>query len=162
MEYRRATIAELSVLWDRNIADHPGDKRWVDWRKAFIDDNESGKAATFLVVSDGCAVGEGTLLLSSECTAVAGRTMLCNDKDTANINALRIRKEYEGQGHISKLMKEIEQYALCNTITKLTIGVEARETRTLAIYLHLGFSEFLFSEVEENTLVLYFGKTLGS
>ena len=60
----------------------------------------------------------------------------------ANINALRIQKRYEGQGHISKLMQEMEQFAIRNHLSRLTIGVEAKETRTLAIYLHLGFTKF--------------------
>lgn len=76
------------------------------------------------------------------------------------INALRIRKEWEGKGYISRLMQEIEYYARNHKIARLTIGVEAKETRNLAIYLHLGFTEFLFWEVEEGELVLYLGKTL--
>lgn len=120
--------------------------------------NRSGKAVTFLVLCNEDAVGEGTLLLSPTCSAIAGRKVLCDGKATANINALRIQKAYEGKGHISKLIREMEQFALRNHITKLTIGVEAKETRTLAIYLHLGFTEFLFAEIEEGELVLYFGK----
>jgi len=95
------------------------------------------------------------LLLSPTCSAIAGRKVLCDGKATANINALRIQKAYEGKGHISKLIR-----ALRNHITKLTIGVEAKETRTLAIYLHLGFTKFLFAEMEEGELVLYFSKQI--
>ncbi len=83
-----------------------------------------------------------------------------NNKDIANINALRIQKAYEGKGHISKLINEMEKYAVHNGISRLTIGVEAKETRNLAIYLHLGFTEFLFYQTEEDGLVLYLGKNL--
>ena len=81
-------------------------------------------------------------------------------KKIANINALRIQKRYEGQGHISKLMQEMEQFAIRNHLSRLTIGVEAKETRTLAIYLHLGFTKFLFAEMEDGELVLYFSKQI--
>lgn len=57
-------------------------------------------------------------------------------------------------------MRAIEQYAIEKGIQKLTIGVEEKETRNLAIYLHFGFNEFLLSELEEGELVLYFGKPL--
>ncbi|MDE6063840.1 MAG: GNAT family N-acetyltransferase [Lachnospiraceae bacterium] len=160
MEYRLASKEELEKIWDFNIAENSGDERWVDWKKEYIGYNLNGEAFTFLVLDADVPIGEGTLILSPACDAIAGRLPLCDGKETANINALRIRKEYEGNGHISKLMREIECYAKNHKITRLTIGVEAKETRNLAIYLHLGFTEFLFSEVEEGELVLYLGKTL--
>lgn len=94
------------------------------------------------------------------CSAIAGRKVLCDGEKIANINALRIQKRYEGQGHISKLMQEMEQFAIRNHLSRLTIGVEAKETRTLAIYLHLGFTKFLFAEMEDGELVLYFSKQI--
>lgn len=160
MFYRQATELELEALWDRNIAENGNDQRWIDWKKEFIDNNRSGKAATFLVLHNNDAVGEGTLLLSPACSAIAGRKVLCDGKSIANINALRIQKNYEGKGHISKLMQEMEQFAVRNHLSKLTTGVEAKETRNLAIYLHFGFTEFLFAEVEDGELVLYFGKQI--
>lgn len=160
MEYRQATKKELEMIWDQNIADNKDDERWIHWKREYIEYNLTKRAVTFLVLDAGVPVGEGTLLLSSDCSAVSGRLRLCDGTDTANVNALRIQKRYEGNGHISKLMKEIECYADDHNISRLTIGVEAKETRNLAIYLHFGFTEFLFSEVEDGELVLYFCKTL--
>lgn len=160
MLYQRATESELESLWNRNIAENGNDKRWIDWKKEFIENNRSGKAATFLILHNDVAIGEGTLLLSPACSAIAGRKVLCDGEKIANINALRIQKRYEGQGHISKLMQEMEQFAIRNHLSRLTIGVEAKETRTLAIYLHLGFTKFLFAEMEDGELVLYFSKQI--
>ena len=158
--YKKANRAELERIWDRNIADNPGDARYLRWKKQFLDDNASGAAATFVVVRDGEPVGEGTLLLSPACRAIRGRTSLCDGVKTANINALRIRKEFEGQGHISAMMKEMEQYARSVGITQLTIGVEPAEARNLSIYLHWGFTQFLMAEEEDGCLVLYYGKDI--
>ena len=85
---------------------------------------------------------------------------MCDGKTIANVNALRIREDYEAKGYISRLMKKIEAYADSRNIVALTIGVDAKETRNLAIYLHWGFTEFLFSEQEDGELVLYFLKKL--
>ena len=63
------------------------------------------------------------------------------------MNACRIEKKYEGQGHISKLVKMAEQYAKKQGITYLTIGSEAKESRNLGIYLHFGYTEFITSFV---------------
>lgn len=76
------------------------------------------------------------------------------------MNAFRIDKKYEGQGHISKLVKMAEQYAKDKGIRYLTIGSEAKESRNLAIYLHFGYTEFITSFVEDNELVLFYGKTI--
>lgn len=158
--YRKATSEDLEKIWDSHIAQNPDDSRYIRWKKQFMDDNECNAAATFIIVVDDAPVGEGTLLLSPDCRAIRGRTDLCDGKHTENINALRIQKDWEGQGHISSLMKEIERYAKSIGISRLTIGVEAAETRNLEIYLHWGFRQFIMHEVEDGELVLYYGKDL--
>ncbi len=162
MQYRKASLDDLEVIWNKNIKDNPNDERWERWKKEYIEYNLTGKAITFVVVSDDGPVGEGTLILSSECKAVKNKDGLCDNSNIANINALRIQKEFEGQGHISKLIKEMEKYALLNGIDKLTIGVEAKETRNLAIYLHFGFTKFLFSNTEDGEIILYYKKELNT
>lgn len=85
---------------------------------------------------------------------------MADNRHTANINALRIRKRYEGQGHISALVRLMEEYAGSLGYNRLTIGVEARETRNLAIYLHWGFTELVRTKQEDGELVLYYAKNL--
>ena len=160
IEYRVATSKDLEKIWDMNIADNPNDKRWLNWKQKYIDYNLVKKAVTFVVVINGKPIGEGTLLLNPDCDAVKGKNCLVDGKSIANVNALRIRKEYEGQGHISKIIKLMEEFAINNGIEKLTIGVEAKETRNLAIYLHWGFNSFIFNETEDDELILYFKKEL--
>lgn len=158
--YRKATMEDLETIWNRSIAENPGDDRYIRWKKQFMDDNASGAASTFVIVADDVPVGEGTLLFSPACRAIRGRTCLADGKVTANINALRIQEKYEGQGHISALMKEMETYARSIGKTQLTIGVEAAETRNLRIYLHWGYDRFIMHEIEDDTLVLYYRKDL--
>ena len=160
MEYRKAMLADLESLWDANIAENPDDPRWRQWKAEYIGYHQSGKGATFAVVSGGMPVGEGTLLFSPECGAVGGRRALADGLTTANVNALRIRKTHEGRGHISKLVRLMEQYARERGFARLTIGVEARETRNLAIYLHWGYDVFVTSAMEDGELVLYYAKEL--
>lgn len=160
IEYRKATPEDLEQIWDMNIADNLGNDRWRMWKRTYISYNQSGDAYTFVIVYDGIPVGEGTLIFSPECGAVSGRTALADNKTTANINALRIRKEHEGKGYISALVHMMESYAAEHGYTFLTIGVEARETRNLEIYLHWGYDEFVTTENQEGQLVLYYRKKL--
>ena len=157
---RKATAEDLEQIWDYQILANPGDPDWVRWKGEFIANNRSGAAATFVAVVDGIPAGEGTLLFSPDCKAIRGRLALADGVTTANINALRIRKEYEGRGYISALVKYMEAYAKDHGITRLTIGVEAAETRNLGIYLHWGYDHFLLSEGESEELVLYYGKNI--
>lgn len=160
IEYRKASRDDLDRIWRKNISDNAGDDRWVTWQEEYISYNSDGAGATFVIICDGEPIGEGTLLFSPRCKAVKDRSELADVKTVANINALRIRREYEGQGHISALVALMELYAVQRGYVRLTIGVEAEETRSLAIYLHWGYDQFVMSDIEDDKLVLYYAKNL--
>ncbi len=159
-EYRIATPDDLESLWNRSIAENPGEPAYLRWKTEFIGYNQKQQGITFAVIADGEPVGEGTLMISPNCKPVRNHQELADGQTIGNINALRIRKEYEGQRHISRMMKLLEQHAREIGLKKLTIGVEANETRNLGIYLHWGYNTLVCWEQEEDTLVLYYEKTL--
>lgn len=158
--YRIATPDDLERIWAKDIADNPGDEAWLRWREQYIGYNRDGDAVTFVVVCDGEPVGQGTLLFSPDCSAIRGRTNLADGKRTTNVNALRIEKAHEGQGHISRMVRMMERYARERGFDTITIGVEAAETRNLAIYLHWNYTEFVMADIDDDALVLYYGKEL--
>ena len=160
IKYRKATSIDLEKIWEKDIAYHPDDQRWPSWKQQYIDYNERGLATTFVVVDKTDPVGQLTILFSPECKAVDGRLELANGKDIANMNAFRIDQKYEGQGHISTLYKLAEDYARKKGIKTLTIGVEAKQTKNIAIYLHFGFTKFVSASVEDNELILYYSKKI--
>ena len=156
----RATPDKLKEIWEYNIAINADDPRWIRWGREAMEDNLSGRTQTFLILRDGAPVGEGTLIFDPACSAIDGRLDLADGKTTANVNALRIRKEYENQGHVSAMMKQMEQYARELGYTRMTIGVEAKEARNLAIYLHWGYTDYICHEFDDGELVLYYGKEM--
>ena len=158
--YGPATAEKLEQIWNQTIASHPDDDRWVKWKQNALRDNASGRSLTFLVLANDRPIGEGTLLFDETCEAVVNLTGVVETGKTTNVNGLRIEKAFEGQGHISHLVHEMENYARAHGYEKITIGVEAKETRNLAIYLHWGYTEFLCSEIDEGEPVLYYGKAL--
>lgn len=155
-----ASREELIRLWDKNIAAHPQDSRWVGWKAQFLHDNQTGAARTFVVTCGGEPVGEGTLLMDPCCRAIGGRLQLADSRACVNINALRIEKAHEGRGHISALVRLMERWAAAQGFVQITIGVEACETRNLAIYLHWGYTQLVHWEAEEDGLVLYYAKNI--
>jgi len=158
--YRAATTNDLELIWDKNIADHPGDGRWALWKTEIIEKNKRGVSKAFVVLYGGAPIGEGTLVFSPKC--LNGRLALADYESRANISGLRMDKRHEGKGHISKLVKMMEQYAENAGYKTITIGVEPKETRNLGIYLHWGYDTFVMSAFEdaEQDLVLYYSKEL--
>jgi len=156
-EYRPVTHAELLRLWEKSILGHPGDERWVRWRDGALLGHELGTMQTFGVICGGEPVGEGTLMLSPDCPQIGGRKMLADGVSCANINGLRIEKPFEGLGHISRMVRAMEEFARGRGMYT-TIGVEACGTRNMGIYLHWGYSSLVHYEVEDGELVLYYAK----
>ena len=148
-KYQIASIADLELRWDKNIADNIGDDRWVTWKSIAIENQKNKKCITFVILYGEEPIGEGTLIPTLQ---------------SVEINGLRIDKQYEGKGHISKLVKIMEQYAKNEGYKIAIIGVEPKETRNLAIYLHWGYDTFLKLEItdmkEEEGLILYYSKKL--
>ena len=147
-KYQEASIDDLEIRWNKNIADNIGDDRWIVWKSTAVENHKKRKCITFLVLYGGEPIGEGTLIFLPQ---------------SVEINALRIDKQYEGKGHISKLVKIMEQYAKNEGYKTAVIGVEPKETRNLAIYLHWGYDTFVKLEVfdrKEENLVLYYSKNL--
>ena len=159
-EYRLAAPADFAALWEYNIAANADDARWPRWREQFAADIARGAAATLAAVVEGVPIGEVTLLFSPDCRAVAGRTCLADGRTVANLNALRVRPAFEGQGHASGLIRAAADLAASRGYRALTIGVEARETRNLAIYLHWGFTSFVLAEEGEDGPILYYRRSL--
>lgn len=160
IEYKPASADDLEFIWNKNIDEHPGDGRYFHWKEEFIYNNRTERARTYLILCSGSPIGEGTLLFSPECGAIRGRTQLADGVHTANINALRIQKPFEGKGYVSGLIRFMEKSASQMGYSRLTIGVQAQETRNLAIYLHLGYTQFIHNEVEDGALVLYYQKCI--
>lgn len=158
--YELATLESLIKLWDKNIQNNQNERCWKQWKKEYINYNENGLTKTFIIFYDNDPIGEGTLIFSPKCKATKCQPMLADNKTVANINALRISKEFEGQGHISKLLDLMENYASSQGYDYLTIGVEAQETRTLSIYLHLGYNKLVKYSKENGKLVLYYKKDI--
>lgn len=160
--YRKATLFDLEKIWDKDIKENKDDERYIKWKKQYIDYNKNGECATFVVLDNEEPIGQITVLFSPKCSAVKNQINLCNGIDIANMNAFRIEKKYENQGHISKLVKMAEEYAKRKGIKYLTIGSEAKESRNLAIYLHFGYTEFVTSKFEDGDLILFYRKNLNN
>ena len=158
--YRKATLKDLNIIWDKDIKANRDDERYIIWKKSFINSNKKGDIVTFVVLKDNDPIGQCSIVLNKNNIKFKCKDLLCNSKNKAYLSTIRIEKQFEGQGHISKLVKTVENSAKKKGFSNLTIGVEAKESRNLAIYLHFGYTKFLTSETEDDTLILFYQKSL--
>ena len=159
--YRKATLEDLEAIWDYHMAQDPDEPRNQRWKESYIERNIHNRAATYVAVIDGEPVGEVTLDYFAEAYGnPQARHRLADGEKTAYVTALRIRKEFEGLGYVSQLMRFLEKDAWNQGFRRLTIGVEAAETRNLAIYLRWGYDQFVMSETDCGELVLFYAKNL--
>ena len=159
--YRKATLDDLERVWNYNMVMNPDEPRMQRWKESYITRNLEGRAATYVVVIDGEPVGEVTLDYQAEAYGNADlRKFLADGSRTGYVTALRIRKEFEGKGYVSALMRHMETAASEGGFTTLTIGVEAAETRNLAMYLHWGYDKYVTAELDGGELVLFYAKKL--
>ncbi len=158
--YRRATQKDLEKIWEKDIQENLGDSRYLRWKDEFINANKLGDIITFVVLKNDEPIGQASIVLNKNNIKFECRDLLCDEKEKAYISTLRIEKQFEGQGHISRLMKIIEEFAKNKDIKFLTIGAEAVESRNLAIYLHLGFDKFVTSLVDSGDLILFYQKEI--
>ena len=164
MNYRIATIEDLNAVWDKDIARHPNETNWKKWKDEYINYNKNKDAVTFVAVTEkNDVIAQISVVLKPVVKAVLQKPFLCN-AETVNMNAFRCDKEYEGQGHISKLVKMGEEYAKKLGFKYASIGANAKNTRNLQIYFHFGYLEFLeaVNEVDGDDMatVLYYKKEL--
>ena len=59
---RQATSQGFACVWEKNMLDNPGDKRWIVWRDKATYENQKWFARTFVVLRDDGPIGEGTLI----------------------------------------------------------------------------------------------------
>ena len=109
MIYRLATLEDLNNVWDKDIHNNQNDSRYIRWKKEYIDYNLNDEAKTFVAVSGNEVIAQITLILKTNVKAVINKEKLCDGKSICNMNAFRCDKEYEGKGHISKLVKLAEK-----------------------------------------------------
>ncbi len=153
MIYKIANVEELNLIWDSDIKSHPDDDRYIRWKEQFIRNNVLGNCITFLAIDGIQPIGQATLLFKPD-------TDIFNNNDFCSVGfgyvmGVRIDKKYEGQGHVSKLFKLIEEKAIELGLTDLIIGAEWIYPRTVSIYKHFGFDNHVGQDKKEKVLWLH-------
>lgn len=141
------TLEMLETKWDYEISINDKDKdNWVIWKDKALKNYEAGKSIPYYGVLDGDIIVEATAMVDASEVQNADRLV---DDDTAYLTAFRTKSDFEGQGYFKKvflfMIKDLKERGY----KKVTLGVEPEEIRNMQIYEHLGFNEFIKSDIEE-------------
>ena len=162
MEYKIATLEEYIAVWEKDIAKRPHKKaEWEAMRDVYIPAFKDKQLTTFIAKDGEEIIAQISVVTDPNFKEVKGLEELCDGKTIAHMNAFRCDKEYEGQGHISKLVKMGEQWAKEQGFKYATIGASATNVRNIQIYFHFGYTEFVLCEhLENGKVVLNYKKEL--
>jgi len=135
IEIRQAKIEDLEQWWDMEISRDPGNAKSHEYyKKAFIDDNKTGKRITFYAWDGDVIVGQGSVF---------------HNNGRIEINKLELEPEYRGKGISTQIVKYLEKFAKSKGIKEIFIGVEPSEIRNMQIYFHWGYTNFVCIEHDE-------------
>ncbi|SDQ79918.1 GNAT family N-acetyltransferase [Virgibacillus salinus] len=88
--------------------------------------------------------GNSTILVAETGNKLVGFLMAFGGKARRNKHSayivIGILKEYRGQGIGSKLLEELERWALCNNIHRLELTVVTQNESGLSLYRKMGFT----------------------
>lgn len=158
-----ASLEEMNVKWDYEIANNPDSKsNWIIWKKGHIDMYKNGDIIPYYGILDGKIICEATAMLNSQNVQNSDKLV---GADTVYLSAFRTVKEYRGNGYFSTLLKFMLNDLKKKGYTRATLGVEPSEEKNRSIYQHFGFTEHIKSAKEEypdGTVINvdYYGKVL--
>lgn len=142
-----ATLDEMNIKWDYEIAKATGDKdNWIVWKKSNIERFKKGIIIPYYGILNGEIICECTALLSD--SIVRNPKGLVGDK-TVYLSAFRTNEEYQGRGYFSKLFKYMISDLKSRGYEKVTLGVEPTELKNKMIYNKYGFTEHIKDGKEE-------------
>ncbi len=129
MRIRKATGEEMLALWGcAEVSAAPPTARF------FYSSITAGNAVFWTLDHDGELAGELYVFFSLDDRDFA------DGKDTAYLCAFRVKEEYRGQGHGSRMMAAALAELKEMGFRRATIGVGADEPQNLRLYRRFGFN----------------------
>lgn len=146
-----ANREEVLARWDFLVKTHPDDPEWDTFRENTIKHFDDGSMVVYYGILDSQIICEATAYVDSKAfigdiedpSGLQNTTM-------AYLAAFRTNKEYEGQGYFRKLYNFMENDLKLKGYSSLSLGVSPKDVRDIEIYFHLGFQEYIKTEIEKD------------
>ncbi len=143
-----ATRDEIIKRWDDLISRHPGDDSWKGYKKHTLEYFDNKTMIQYFGFLNDKIICEFCAHIDKDCTYIKDARDLITE-DMAYLNAFRCDKEYEGKGYFSKLYNFMITDLKNRGFKKASLGVEPCEIRNIQIYFHLGFTNYVKTDIDE-------------
>ena len=140
---------ELLKRWEYLIKIHPGNNKWVEFKKNALKHYDEESTISYLGFLNDEIICEATAYIKESAFIgdINEPSGLLSDS-MAYLAAFRTNKEYEGKGYFSKLYKFMENDLKNRGYSELSLGVGPEADRNIEIYFHLGFREYIKTVIE--------------
>lgn len=136
-----ASTDELETKWNHEIQTHKSDN-WKIWKAEAIGRSSKGLITTYYGILNGEIICEATAMFDKSIVQNGDGLV---DGETAYLCAFRTVDKLRGRGYFSPLFRFMLDNLKRRGYSKVTLGVEPRETEILKIHKHFGFIEFIKS-----------------
>ena len=150
-ECRIATREDVLNRWDYLIDIHPGKDIWLKFRENTLKHFDDGSMLIYYGFLNDKIICEATAYIKEDAFIgdLDDPSGLLNN-NMAYLAAFRTNKEYEGQGYFSKLYHYMEEDLINRGYSELCLGVDPKDVRDIEIYFHLGFTNYIKTEIEKD------------
>ena len=139
---------EINKRWDDLIKMHPDDDSWKGYKEKTLRYFDEEAIIQYYGILDGKIICECCAHINNNANNIKNAEGLLDDR-RAYLNAFRCDKEYEGKGYFSKLYYYMENDLKNRGYTEVSLGVEPCEIRNIQIYFHLGFTNYIKTDIDE-------------
>ena len=145
-QFRKATLLDVNPIWEilqqaiqRRKRD--GSNQWQDgYPNPEVIQKDIEKASGYVLVENGKVIGYTALIINDEpAYAVLEGKWLTND-DFVVLHRVAIAEEYLGKGLAKLIMKEVENFALKNSIYSVKADTNFDNVAMIKIFESLGYS----------------------
>ncbi len=148
---KEATIEEAIEKWDYEISIHQNNDDYIKIKNIFIEELNNKTRTSYIGILNNKTICDLTIINNEKGLKKEGN----NNYNLINPNrvfmcAVRTNKEFENKGYFSKLLTFVEQDLIKKGYTEISIGVISTEEKNIEIYKHLGFTNYLGTEMRED------------
>lgn len=155
--YSIASIDDLRILFNKRLIERNYDLEYKACLDLYLSDFINGKSIIFVAKRYDEPIGSINLEF---CQLPNIDKSYVPNKKYCYLSTFKIEKIYEGQGHISKLVKLAENLAEDLGYTFSVISCNENNQRAKSIYKHFGYTRVVKREYINKSNILYLCKTL--
>lgn len=158
-----ASIEELEKTFDDKISSTPNNEHIIAQKTRRMTDAKKKTKLFFFGYLDSEMITEANATISTDDVHTQNIDKITNEK-TAYLSAFVTKEKFRGKGYFSKLYAFMEKELAKMGFEYLTLGVETKDEKNKAIYHKWGYTEHIYTGVEEfdgmRVNVEYYRKTL--